>query len=1335
MPIAKRYFNIKIKRMYHKIKVSILFALLTTHINSQTFAQTSKESVKTPNKVSAGNNSGVSMRTAERAYNIVWSAPNTSTIEGETQKYLNFEGVILSPLNGLPFYSSSAKLPAGYNNGTVSLTNMVFEPLTDAEESIARNYKLNANVDVSSKAVTTKKVTSLKFDFVPLRLNSSTGRIEKLVAFDITVNPIESLRSSGRSHVFASESALKSGTWYKVGVVKDGVHKIDFNYLKNMGAKPEDIDPRNIKVYGTGGQQLPFINSLPRFDDLTECAVYAEGAADGKFNSSDFILFYGKAPHRWQKSNNCLTLEHRLNDYTDTSYYFINIDGSAGKRINLQASVTQNATSTVTSFDDFAFYENEAVNVVKSGRQWFGENFDVVTTYNFPFNFPNIDLTAPSYIRAQVAARSNPPAQFTIECGTSSFTVSPPAIALQPYYADPVSIGSACQQFTPNSAQLNVEIKFAKSPTFNSGYGYLDFLELRVRRQLRMAGNEVAFRDIASSGNGQIAEFVITDATVNTVVWDISDLQNIKQIQGVLNGSNYTFRANADTVYEYIAFNAGSNAIREPFAAGEVKNQNLHGLGFYDMVIVSHANFFDQAERLAEIHFANDGLKSLVVTPQQIYNEFSGGNQDATAIKQFMMMFYNRATTEAEMPKYLLLMGDASYKNRGRSIVGNTNFVVSFESANGISYINSYVSDDYFGLLDENEGEGLAEQIDIAVGRIPVKTKDEAKAVVDKIYAYMQPQPIEVINPSFCGTAGSFSSGDWRNVICFIADDEDNNLHFFQSERLATYVDTTYHDYNIEKIYIDAFKQQSAAGGARYPDVNAAINQRVNRGALIMNYTGHGGETGFAQERILEVKDIESWNNANRLPLFVTATCEFSRFDDPGRTSAGEEVILRPNGGGIGLLTTTRLAYANFNETLNRNFYQTVFVRDSVTKLFPRVGDVCTTTKNKTAAVSSGTSNHRNFSLLCDPAVRLNFPDYRVFTQSINNQPVSFNGDTLKALTKITISGYLATQSGTKLTSYNGIIYPTVFDKETKLKTLANDPQYSSAQNFRMRRSIIYRGKASVVNGEFSFSFIVPKDIDYSFGPGRISYYAADGNFDANGFNESFIVGGTNPNAASDNEGPKIEVYMNDNKFVAGSITNENPDLLGIMFDENGINTVGNGIGHDLVAVLDENTEKSIVLNDFYQADLNSYQSGIVRYPFNKLSEGRHTLSLKAWDVYNNSNTATTDFVVASSANLALQHVLNYPNPFTTFTKFMFEHNKPCETLDVSIQIFTVSGKLVKTLETIVKCEGFRSEQITWDGLDDFGDRIGRGVYVYRLKVTAADGTWADKYEKLVVLK
>ena len=274
----------------------------------------------------------------------------------------------------------------------------------------------------------------------------------------------------------------------------------------------------------------------------------------------------------------------------------------------------------------------------------------------------------------------------------------------------------------------------------------------------------------------------------------------------------------------------------------------------------------------------------------------------------------------------------------------------------------------------------------------------------------------------------------------------------------------------------------------------------------------------------------------------------------------------------------------------------------------------------------------------------------------------------------------------------------------------------------------------SVTNGDFSFTFIVPKDISYRIGKGRISYYANDGTVDIGGYNENFKIGGINANAPIDNAGPELSLFMNDPKFVSGSITNEHPNLLGILKDENGINTVGNGIGHHIVAVMDESTEKSIVLNDYYQSDLNSYQSGIVLYGFNNLTEGRHTLTLKAWDVYNNSTKSGIEFVVAKSAKLAIEHVLNYPNPFTTHTEFMFEHNQPCSGLEAQIQIFTVSGKLIKTIREAVRCDGFRADGMDWDGKDDFGDSIGRGVYVYKLKVTAADGTYAEKYEKLVIL-
>jgi hypothetical protein len=564
-------------------------------------------------------------------------------------------------------------------------------------------------------------------------------------------------------------------------------------------------------------------------------------------------------------------------------------------------------------------------------------------------------------------------------------------------------------------------------------------------------------------------------------------------------------------------------------------------------------------------------------------------------------------------------------------------------------------------------------------------------------------------------------------MITFIGDDEDSNIHMSQSDQLAAIVDTTYHAYNIEKIYLDAYQQEQTPGGERYPQVNEAFDKRMEKGCLILNYTGHGGEVGLAHERILEVGQINAWDNKCNMPLFVTATCEFSRFDDPGRVSAGEYVLLNPNGGGIGLLTTVRLVYSTPNFILNRNFYFVAFEPENGEQ--PHIGDVY----RKTKVLSGYSTNNRNFTLLGDPALKLNYPTYNVATTHINNVPVGANADTIRALSRITIKGMVTDSLGNKINNYNGVLYPTVFDKVTTVTTLQNDPPIS-AFTFKTQRNVIYKGKLNVVNGDFEFTFVVPRDIQFQFGAGRISYFAENGVFDAAGAYENIVVGGSDPNAPADGTGPQVRLFLNDSNFVAGGMTDASPKLFAMIFDSSGVNTVGNGIGHDILAVLDEETDNALVLNDYYQANLNSYQSGTILYPYSKLSEGPHTLSLKVWDVYNNSSTAKTDFVVSSSATLALAHVLNYPNPFTTNTAFYFEHNQACSEFNVTIQVFTVSGKLVKTINEPVHTNGYRSSGITWDGRDDYGDPIGRGTYIYKVFVRSADGQTAEQYEKLVIL-
>ena len=881
--------------------------------------------------------------------------------------------------------------------------------------------------------------------------------------------------------------------------------------------------------------------------------------------------------------------------------------------------------------------------------------------------------------------------------------------------------------FYSSSSTVNVSITF--NNTSSSSIGWLNYIEINAIRALKMTTNQMLFREISSIGQNNITEFTLSNASSSLKIWDVTDFTEPKEIGNTLNGSNLIIRVGTDSLREFIAHNG--NYYYSTTFIEKIPNQNLHATAQKNMIIVSHPDFIAQANRLAEYHRNEDGLSVLVVEPKTIYNEFSSGIQDICGIRDFVKMFYDRAGTDAsKLPKYLLLFGDGSYDNKNR-LSYNTNYILTFQSRSSLQPTSSYVTDDFYGLMDDNEGFAANGNLDIGIGRFPVKSIEEAKNMVDKVIRYTS-NGTSLGQSSGCNnfTSAIPNLGDWRNVVCFIADDEDGNTHINDAEKLARYLDTAHQVYNIDKIYFDAYHQISTPGGQRYPEVKEAINKRVEKGALLIDYVGHGGEVGWSHEGVLEVPDINSWTNKNNMPVFFTATCEFSRFDDPNRTSAGELVFLNPEGGAIAMFTTTRLAYSNTNYLLNHYFFRNAFKK--VNGEYPRMGDlIC-----KSKVESGSPKSNRNFVLLGDPALQMAYPESSCFTTHINGISVSTVSvpDTLKALGKVTISGYVGDENGIKKQDFNGVLYPTVYDKGAIFTTLANDPA-SYPKNFKLQKNQLYKGKASIVKGDFSFSFIVPKDIAYQFGFGKISYYAANDETDANGYFSNVVIGGSSDNPIVDNTGPEIQIYMNDDNFVFGGTTDENPLLLCYVSDSNGINTVGNGIGHDIVATLDANTEKSIVLNDYYEANLDSYTNGKIRYPFNDLDVGTHNLKLKVWDVMNNSSEAYTEFVVSKSAELALKHVLNYPNPFTTKTSFYFEHNQPCVKLDVQIQIFTVSGKLLKTIDEIAFCNGYRAEPINWDGKDDYGDRIGRGIYIYKLRVKTNDNKYSEKIEKLVILK
>lgn len=1232
---------------------------------------------------------------------------------------MNFEGAIVTDNYGqLPVFSHIIRVSSKEDSIWISdLQDLKFEELGEGDLNALRDTeKIPADFTLSQNIIIQHKVPYLSLTLLPLRKNTANGKIERLISFGFQLNFIPNPHPTAlkTTRTYADHSVLASGTWYKMSAKNTGIYRITYDDLKNMGVNVSAIDPRNIRIYGNGGGMLPEPNATRRIDDLRENAIQVVGEEDGKFDAGDYILFYGEAPDIWKYDYTNHIFHHSKNIYSDVNYYFLTVDLGQGKRVGLTPSTTQTPNFYVTTFNDYQFYEKDDINLIKSGKLWLDQQyFDVTTTRDYTFNFPNIDNVHSVTVTTDVAARST--------TTSSSFDISannqyllnvniPPVttVFLDTYAVERSGTGGF------NTADPVIDIKLKYNKPDITATGYLNYLELNVTRNLVMSGSQMSFRSPLTSGSGKVSDFSLTTGNQTVTIWDVTNGGTINKIVTSQNGSATVFRLPTDTLQEFIAFD-GTSFLSATFR-GKVDIQDLHGAGLFDYVIVTYPLFLPQAERLATFHRNHDQMSVFITTPEKIYNEFSSGKQDVTAIRDFMKMMYDRSGN-GDYPKYLLLFGGASYDFKDR-VQNNINFVPSFESNESLSPTGTFVSDDYFAILDDSEGLGSYGLLDLGIGRFPVITADQADEAVAKIEHY-------------CAQSDSVKN-DWRNVVCFVADDPDDansNLHMEQAELLAGMITSGNKDYNVDKIFLDAYKQASTPGGARYPDVNAAINDRVDKGALIINYTGHGGVLGWAHERVLEIADIKSWKNYDRMPVFMTATCEFSWFDDPAWISAGEWVFLNSTGGGIALFTTTRPTFAGENFSLSTNFYSNVFKKFN--GKFLKMGDLVERAKNWDSTGSS--LNSRKFILLGDPGLQLAYPQFNVVTTAINGQNVSSSPDTLKALQTVTISGEVRDNDGNRMSAFNGTVFTTVFDKAAEIYTLGNDG--GNPVSFYLQKNPLYRGKADVTEGSFSFTFIVPKDIAYNYGIGKISYYARDPDCDANGYNMNVIVGGMDNRSSTDEQAPEVRLFMNNTNFVSGGITDQNPVLLAIVSDSSGINTVGNGIGHDITAVVDDNTKESKILNDYYVSDINTFKTGIITYPFYKLSDGLHHLSLKVWDVYNNSSDATIEFIVASSVNFALEHLMTYPNPFSDHTTFSFESNQTDPSMDVNIKIFTINGKLIKTLHQVLSNTGYRVDSITWDGTDNDGNQISGGLYVYVLDVKLTGGAAVQKSSKLVYIR
>ena len=1249
-------------------------------------------------------------------YTLKWHSPIEEKISEEiVRKYIYFDKAIVGEDYRMPLFFCEFPVANENLQPQVLVLNTSWTVLSAEELKTLDLTQIADTLNIRAYIESTRKKPDVKIVFLPMRKNGNS--YEKLVSFQIecSLTSIPPKRTQ-KSNDYVANSILKSGNFYKMAIKQTSIHKVTYADLTAMGIN-KTIYTKDIAIFGNGGKILPESTSVPILDDLQEIAIEVVDAnGNGVFDKEDYILFYGIGVTNWHYTPSSISeqqFSHELNFYSSQAYYYINVDAGIGtkKRIFNAVLSTATPTHTVNSYYFMEVHEKDLVNLNGMSRIWLGEEFNAINLYSFPFTAAGRLKDKKVFLKIQVASKSSVYAEFTASInGVASYKMPIAANKLQDFtYNNVISSGD----------DININLSYNKPS--NSSIGYLDYIEVHTTCALAQNANLFSFRNPEIVGVGNVAEYQFDTKGKNTQIWDVTDPFNVKKINVSAAQGKITYKMQTDSLKEFTAFDG--TFFHNVSTIGAVANQNLHGLKDLDFIIITHPNFIQSAEKLATHRRNNDNMKVAVVTTTQVYNEFGSGIGDISAIRNFLKMFYDRAENEQSIPKNALLFGKTSFDFR--NITGTNSCYIPNYQANDAFSVECLSTDNFFTKLADGKGKGNEGSMDMGLGRFSVSNTNQASILVEKSITY------SAMTDLAANSNGEYVSnmGDWRNIVGMVADDNGDYSHMVFVDSIYKLILPDVPFINFDKIYSDAFVSETSASGKRYPEVNNAINSRVNRGCLMLSYYGHGGDNGWAHERILQRSDIFSWNNKYCLPFFFTACCTFAGYDKKDATSPAEDVSMLNSGGAIGLITSTRSSNAGSNQKLGEHIHRRAFEMEDSRYL--TLGEI-----HAKSQKDYGSDGYNMYVLLGDPSVTLAHPQWKIFTDSINGIAFAAYTDTVKALQYVTISGHIVNNQGSKASGFNGWIYPTIFDKADTVTTL-NPP----TEQFVQQKNMLFKGKSKVSNGEFSFRFIVPKDIDYTVGDGKISYYACGESggkgMDALGYN-NVLIGSVYDTTFNDNEGPLIKLYLNDEKFVSGGITDPNPIILAKISDETGINTASSSIGHDIVAILDNNAAKSIILNDYFEFDENSFTSGKLRYPLHDLAIGKHTLTLRAWDVLNNVGETTIDFEVVNNEKLELKHVLNYPNPFTTSTQFFFEHNRPNSPLIVSVQIMTISGKVVKTFVENQQTTGFRSDPIPrnapWNGLDEFGDKLANGVYIYKLKVIAPDGSSAEKIEKLVIL-
>ena len=1093
-------------------------------------------------------------------------------------------------------------------------------------------------------------------------------------------------------HSYAERSVLADGHWVKIRVSESGVCRMSFSELRSAG-----LEPSQVRVFGYGGAQKEQDFSKPNIDDLPQVPVYV---------GEDYILFYVQGPISW--TYNGSRFAHTRNTYSDFGYYLLS-DDAGDMLLFPEAEAVSGSPTDVTYYSYYQVQDEDSVNLIDrtgvsgGGRTFYGEQFAAGQTRTFTFSTPYangdnssvyIDMAANAATTSTVKAKLN-------NTSSKSIYIS----SIPDHYTFGVA-GTISMNGASEEQNQRVTMQFVNSNA--SALAWLNYIEITTPSELVMTGSYMGIRSLVNRNTTNPVRFLLRNTTASTQIWDVTDLAAIQRMPTTMVDDQLAWvGTQADGVHEYIAVNTDGTKFVQAEVVGEVKNQNLHALSNIDYIIICPEGYEDVSEDLAKAHEAKQAITYAIVTDQQVYNEFSSGTPDATAYRWLMKMLYDRAKNGiGQQPRWLLLMGHGTFDNRKLLRNSGTSLLLTYQSKNSVNEIKAYATDDYFAYLDDNEGAiDTQGRMDIGVGRLPVESLDEARTTVDKLIQYIRNE----------------QTGKWKNQLVYLADDGENGTHTETAEKSAELVRIKNPDFIVHKIFLDAYPQEVNASGESYPLAKNRVLNLLKNGVLFFNYSGHGGYNAITNESILNLKDIAGMTNKNQA-FWLFATCNFAQCD-AGKRSAAETAVLNPKGGAIGILAATRTVYASQNTNLNRSVCDTLFGHSDVFHYDMTLGEAISIGKN----LLGSDENKLAYVLLGDPCMRLNYPtDYHVETLT--------EMDTLNALSVQHVEGRIIDEDLNIVSDFNGKVDITIYDKMQSIPTRDNDnvggdPRVIAYNDYP---NTIFSGATDVKDGLFNYTFMVPKDIRYNFDNGRIVYYAVTADSletaEAVGHFEQFIIGGTGSTVAIDTIGPEMEIYLNSPAFRNGDKTYATPRFFANLYDKNGINTAGAGIGHDLMLIIDDDPKMIYSLNEYFTAANNSYQAGQVSYLMEELANGPHSLTFRAWDLLNNSITKSLNFIVEAGLDPSIYNVTTYPNPVqqSGVVHLIVNYDQPDELIETEIYLYNTAGQMV-----------YSHKQDNPDAVSINLPSLGlnTGVYIYSVKIKSASSKYSTTSGKIIVTK